>query len=490
MKNKFVTAVTTAGLLAGILGSAFVPSVKAAAGVVEWTMGADAAKDAIQPAGFVAATEEGTVALPMIIAADTAENLTLDASNFKDEFGTLITSGTISISASGSVKMADSVALYNTAKTSGSLAWAGVDKVLTVIETSATVTGAGSVTLSLGGASKTIHYTVVGALASITLTNGDAFTHLSAGKAGTANKLTYVERDSAGTTLAKSATANVTYSKDGATAGAIGAAADTTAGVYVNAGANAGELTIAAGSCAAADAGKTRTIAIKIGTVTSNTISFVCTLDGDSAVLTGAALDDTTLYAGGTAKVVYSFTDGTRQLGFGAVVGTIAVTATDFPNTFAGADSTKSAMGTFAATGLVVDKSGKATSAAAVVTANAKVAVGNRQVKLAIADANLKTAEAQAAAFTLKYSIIDEMDEEFEASISKSRFTVTADFGVAFKGKKISIVVENVATGSVVTYARKANSLGKVSYTIGRRGTFEIYAMSGDALTDTVVVKR
>jgi hypothetical protein len=217
----------------------------------------------------------------------------------------------------------------------------------------------------------------------------------------------------------------------------------------------------------------------------------VCTLAGSAAVLTGAALDDTTLYAGGTAKVVYTFTDGTRKLGFGATVGTIAVTAVDFPNSFdSAAASTKSTMGTFAATGLVVDKNGQATSADAVVTAAAKVALGNRQVKLTIADANLKTAEAQALSLTLKYSIVDEMVDDSDATIVKSKFTVTADFGAAFAKKKISIVVENVATGSVVTYSRKANSLGKVSYTIGRRGSFEIYAMSGDALTDTVLVKR
>jgi O6-methylguanine-DNA--protein-cysteine methyltransferase len=113
----------------------------------------------------------------------------------------------------------------------------------------------------------------------------------------------------------------------------------------------------------------------------------------------------------------------------------------------------------------------------------------NAYVTYTLVDSDLSTAEAQAWTKTFKFASV-EPEEEFEASISKSRFTVTADFGVAFKGKKISIVVENVATGSVVTYSRKANSLGKVSYTIGRRGTFEIYAMSGDALTDTVVVKR
>ena len=490
MKNKFVTAVTTAGLLAGILGSAFVPSVKAAAGVPVFKLGAAAAAGTnLLQAGF-SATEAGTAALPILTDINTAESLTVDVSELKDEFGTVVT-GTMSLSASGDVKfVAGGTASYNAGLTAGS-ASTGADVVISVAGVSATASGTGTVVISLGGASVTVHYDVVGPIASITLTNGDGFSHLAAGTAGTADKLTYVEKDAAGSTLTASATANVTYSKDGATAGAIGAAAATTAGVYVNAGTAAGKLTIAAGSCATADAGKTRTVAIKIGTVTSNTISFVCTLDGASAVLTSAELDDTTLYAGGTAKVVYTFTDGTRKLGFGAVVGTIAVAAVDFPNSFdSAAASTKSTMGTFAATGLVVDKNGQATSVAAVVTAAAKVALGNRQVKLTVTDADLATALAQEKVITLKYSIIDEMVDDSDATITKVKYTVTADFGAAFAKKKISFVVENIATGSVVTYVRKANASGKASYTIGRKGSFEIYAMVGDAVTDAVAVKR
>ena len=490
MKNKFVTAVTTAGLLAGILGSAFVPSVKAAAGVPVFKLGAAAAAGTnLLQAGF-SATEAGTAALPILTDINTAESLTVDVSELKDEFGTVVT-GTMSLSASGDVKfVAGGTASYNAGLTAGS-ASTGADVVISVAGVSATASGTGTVVISLGGASVTVYYDVVGPIASITLTNGDGFSHLAAGTAGTADKLTYVEKDAGGTTLTATATANVTYSKDGATAGAIGAAAATTAGVYVNAGTAAGKLTIAAGSCATADAGKTRTIAIKIGTITSNTLSFVCTLDGASAVLTSAELDDTTLYAGGTAKVVYTFTDGTRKLGFGAVVGTIAVAAVDFPNSFdSAAASTKSTMGTFAATGLVVDKNGQATSVAAVVTAAAKVALGNRQVKLTVTDADLVTASAQEKVITLKYSIIDEMVDDSDATITKVKYTVTADFGAAFAKKKISFVVENIATGSVVTYVRKANASGKASYTIGRKGSFEIYAMVGDAVTDAVAVKR
>jgi hypothetical protein len=136
-----------------------------------------------------------------------------------------------------------------------------------------------------------------------------------------------------------------------------------------------------------------------------------------------------------------------------------------------------------------IDKNGQLTAATGIVAA-AKVAVGNRQVKLTVADADLGTALDQAKSITLKYSIVDEMADDNDATISKVKYTVTADFGAAFAKKKISFVVENTATGSVVTYARKANSLGKATYTIGRKGSFEIYAMVGDVVTDAVAVKR
>ena len=500
MKNKFVTAVTTAGLLAGILGSAFVPSVKAAAGVPVWKIGTAAVTVNVSPVGFAAATEAGTSALPMVLADATVENLTITVAQLKDEFGSLVT-GTASLSASGDVIFdAASAGAYNAGYTAGSVVVGANDVVLKVEEVSATASGTGSVTITLGGASVTVYYDVLGPVASITIANGDEFTHLSADKAGSADKLTYVEKDAGGTTLTPTVLANVTYSKDGATAVApealatVAAAGTTTDGVYVELGSADGKLTIGDGSCVAADAGKTRTISIKIGTVTSNTISFVCTLDGNSAVLTGAALDDTTLYAGGVAKIVYSLTDGTRKLGFGAVVGAITVTGIDFPNTFAtvvGGVNNVSTKSTLVPTlaGLVVDKNGQATAATGI-TAAGNVAVGNRQVQLTATDSDLVTALAQEKKITLKYSIVDEMADDGDATIVKVKYTVTADFGAAFAKKKISFVVENVATGSVVTYVRKANAAGKASYTIGRKGSFEVYAMVGDAVTDAVAVKR
>ncbi len=56
MKNKFVTAVTTAGLLAGILGSAFVPTARAAAGVLDATETTFAETDALTGDGLLSTT--------------------------------------------------------------------------------------------------------------------------------------------------------------------------------------------------------------------------------------------------------------------------------------------------------------------------------------------------------------------------------------------------------------------------------------------------
>jgi len=497
IKKKFATAVATAGLLAGLFGSAFVPTAYATAGVPVWKTGAAAATVNLEPNGFATSTEAGTTALPMILADTTVETLTINVSELKDAFGTLVT-GTASLSATGDVIFdSTSAGAFNAGYTAGSVVVGGTDVVLVVEEVSATASGTGSVTITLGGASVTVYYDILGPLASITITNGDEFTHLAADKSGTADKLTYVEKDAAGSTLAATAVASVEYSKDGATAAATEAlatvanAGTTTDGVYVERGTAAGKMTIGDGSCVAADAGKTRTIALKIGTVTSNTISFVCTLGGGAAVLTGAALDDTTLYAGGTAKVIYTFTDGTRTLGFGAVIGTMAVAAVDFPNSLdSTGTTTKSTMGTWAATSLVVGKDGKATSAAAVVTAAAKVALGARLIVLSIADSDLAATTDVAKEIRVSYSIIDESVTGATLVAGPKKLKATATFGASAAGKKIAFTLENARTGAVKTYYRKANASGVATYTLRFRGTFDVTAAYGDELTDTVELKK
>jgi hypothetical protein len=478
-------------LLAGLFGSAFVPVANAAAGVPVFKLGAAAAAGTnLLQAGYVAATEAGTAALPLITIGTTAESLTIDVSELKDEFGTLVT-GTVSLAASGDVVfVAGGTASYNAGLTAGS-ALTTADIVVSVAGSSATVYGTGSVTISIGGASTTVYYDVVGPLASIVLTNGDEFTHLAAGANGTADKLTYVEKDGAGSIITASAVTAVSQSKDAATAVDVPAA--TAAGNYVLEGTAAGKLRIDAASCLAADAGKTRTVAIKIGTITSNTIQWICTLAGTSAVLTGAELADTTLYAGGSSKVTYTFTDGTRKLGFGAAIGAMAVAAVDFPNSFdtsSTVTSTKSTMGTWDATGLVVDKNGQATSVAAVVTAAAKVAVGARLVVLSIADSDLGATTDVAKEIRLSYSIIDESVTGATLVAGPKAKKATATFGASAANKKVAFTLENASTGVVKTYYRKANASGVATFTLRFRGTFDVTAAYGDELTDTVELKK
>jgi hypothetical protein len=501
IKNKLVTAVTTAGLLAGLFGSAFVPAARAAAGVPVWVLGGTGAN--LEATGHTSGTEEGTAALPYILEDTTVEDIVIDISDLKDEFGTLVT-GTASLSASGDVLFDDSSAgSFNTGKTAGSVVIDGTgDVTVTVVESSATAYGTGTVTISLGGASKTIYYDILGPLASIVLTNGDEFTHLAQDKSGTADKLTYVEKDAAGSTLPASAVTAVTYKKDGAAAAAtealaaITGAGTTADGVYVERGTGAGKLTIGDGSCVSGDEGETHTIAIVISDITSNTISFVCTLGGDKAVITAAALVDNTLYAGGSSKVIYTFTDGTRKLGFGAAIGTMAVVAVDFPNSLdSAAGSTKSnvALGggaTWDATSLTVDKNGQATSANNVITAAAKVVNGPRMVELTIADSDLGATANVEKVIEVRYSIVDLAGASGTIARSVKRTVATADFGVGAANKKVAFTLENVRNGNVKTYYRRANASGVATFTLRFVGRFEVTAAFSDEVTDTVILRK
>jgi hypothetical protein len=488
IKKKFATTVATASLLAGLFGSAFVPVAYAGAGTLDATETTFAETNTLTGDGLLSTTPLQLVSSTMAAVAETDATITFTV---EDSNGAVIPQNTVyTVTGTGTVLIAGASA--NTTSATGYVGASGA-VVIEVAASSSTAAGTGTLVLTIGGGSETVYYRAVGAVASITLTNVDAFTHLAAATAGTADALTYAEVDAAGFALPATATASVTYSKDGATAGAIGAAAATTAGTYVNAGTAAGKLTIASGSCATADAGKTRTIAIKIGTITSNTVSFICTLGGGSAVLTGAALADNTLYPLGTSKVTYTFTDGTRQLGFGAVIGTMAVVAVDFPNSLNSVSvSTKSniATATWDATGLVVDKSGKATSAAVVVTAAATVAVGPRMVLLSIADSDLAATTDVAKEIKLSYSIVDEGVTAATLVAGPKKLKATATFGASAANKKIAFTLENATSGVVKTYYRKADASGVATFTLRFRGTFDVTAAYGDELTDTVELKK
>jgi hypothetical protein len=482
MKNKFVTAVTTAGLLAGILGSAFVPSVKAAAGVLDATETTFAETNTLTGDGLLSTTPLQLVSATMAAVNEADATITFD---IEDSSGTDLPAGSIyTATTTGPIRIANGTALV----TSVEGYYGGTSLVLEIAASSTTATGTGTLTIRVGGGSETVYYRAVGATSALTLTNKGA-TALAGGKASEVNKIELAVVDAAGFALATPEDADVTWELGTGSAGAIGdvVAAD-----------DDGKFSLDTTACDAAtsltavgDTAKSYIVRAKVGDVYSNYVTVKCTDDGEFAKITGATASAKTADLSGTITVTFTVQDGFgNALGYGAVVdingaGGHELAGTYYPTANAAAGDTKGSLATAGRTGdVTISTVGSWTN---VITVDSWAR--NAYVTYTLVDSDLSTAEAQAWTKTFKFASV-EPEEEFEASISKSRFTVTADFGVAFKGKKISIVVENVATGSVVTYSRKANRLGKVSYTIGRRGTFEIYAMSGDALTDTVVVKR
>jgi hypothetical protein len=483
MKNKFVTAVTTAGLLAGILGSAFVPSVKAAAGVLDATETTFVETDDLTGDGLLSTTPIQLVSATMAGVDHAGATITFTV---EDSNGAVIPQNTVwTATASGSLRISKAVA--NVTSSSGYVGAAG-EVVLNVAASSATATGTGTLTLTIGGGSETVYYRAVGAVSTITLANGGA-TALAGGVASEAGKITAATKDASGFALTAPADGDISWEL---ATGSAGAAAD------VNEGGAAGVYDLTVDACDAAvsltdvgDTAKSFTVRAKIGDLYSNYISVKCTDDGSFAKITGATASARSADVGGTITVTFTVQDGFgNALGYGAVVDIVGAGGHElagayYPTANAAAGDTK---GSLAAAGLTGDVTiSTVGSWTNVITVDSWAR--NAYVIYTLKDSDESTAEAQAWTKTFKFASVEPADE-FEASISKSRFTVTADFGAAFKGKRISIVVENVATGSVVTYSRRANSLGKVSYTIGRRGSFEIYAMSGDTLTDTVLVKR
>jgi hypothetical protein len=66
----------------------------------------------------------------------------------------------------------------------------------------------------------------------------------------------------------------------------------------------------------------------------------------------------------------------------------------------------------------------------------------------------------------------------------------SASFGTGAAGATVIFTVERVSTGTVTNYYRKANASGVATFTLRKRGTFEVTAVFGDSITDTVTLKK
>jgi len=66
----------------------------------------------------------------------------------------------------------------------------------------------------------------------------------------------------------------------------------------------------------------------------------------------------------------------------------------------------------------------------------------------------------------------------------------SASFGAGAAGATVIFTVERVSTGTVTNYYRKANASGVAKFTLRKRGTFEVTAVFGDSITDTLTLKK
>ncbi len=74
-------------------------------------------------------------------------------------------------------------------------------------------------------------------------------------------------------------------------------------------------------------------------------------------------------------------------------------------------------------------------------------------------------------------------------TVGPKKLKATADFGPAAGKKKIAFVLES-ASGSTKTFYRRANASGVATYTLNLRGTWTVYATFGDEISDTGTMRK
>jgi hypothetical protein len=287
-----------------------------------------------------------------------------------------------------------------------------------------------------------------------------------------------VVKDAAGFTLAAPADNTVGWTLG---TGSVGATTDV-----VEAD-NDGKYSLATTACDTDEGGKTFSAYATIGTVNSNTISVTCTEAGTKAKITNVALASTTVSPGQPLKINFTVVDEDgRTLGYGAALTFVTtghkVTRTLVPGDIATGDN---------ATLTVADVTATTVVGTATQTITASNMPGSYAVIIAIGDADLNTTGDQAAEYSLAYTVTNAAAGGADATLAAGpkKLKATATFGASAANKKVAFTLEN-ANGVVKTYYRKANASGVATFTLRFKGTFEVTASYGDAITDTVTLKK
>jgi hypothetical protein len=545
IKNKLVTAVTTAGLLAGLFGSAFVPAANAArVGAADPAPKASVTTVTEDDAGFIM---EGATNKFGFRSSDADKGV----GGALDEVAI-----TFAIKSAGSEEVEDADLKAVSSNSAVQVAWAytnagvastceAVDDIAGAFATTdivleapggvtgeyvlclaaATATSAGTSTVTISAAAegteefvvlKTLTVTAIGPIASLTLSITDGYKYVAEGNSELGEWLTVVGKDSNGTIingdddtisagfdLVDTITAwedNPEHS-DGDTA--IEFFAGDSGEDNADGGSTLydleGDTCISNDDEDLTDAGDSFSLKIQnaAGSVVSNAITITCTTDSTGvARVTGVTAEATSgleTYnetAVGSDDELSLFAtvvdeDG-RPMGDGS-------TAVDFDWSIDGAAVIEG--GFFDADDDNVAIGGKV-ELGALCTIDAGICdappnldfgrAGRFTYVLTADDSNLSTALDVEADFTLTYTVVGEDASTISGTrnAAKTRATITADMGESNAFVRVEFYVE-LANGNVKTYVRRANADGIATLVQARRRT-TVYVYADEAETGGV----
>jgi len=508
IKNKLVTAVTTAGLLAGLFGSAFVPAANAAAATSD--------PATVTAAEYTAVTGKGTSARPYGLAtadlAATGIGVDLTVKDFAATPAVVVSKPLTYTASSGFYVHATSAACAaNGAATAASVTQAtsalGL-ACLTVKAASLTqAPGVGTVTISsVNGVIKTLYFANLGSVASVAIAvrSANFSNYIAVSNTALTDYLTFTAKDSAGTVLEAAASGDFTHTNT-----AVGT-------VYSDGTGAAGRLNLSAAACNGTKvSGDTITVKVThtATSVVSNTVTLTCTgtanaisalslYDADFNVLNGITGSEKTV------DVYATLVDASnRPVGEGAA----AVDFTTVAGVFADVDGLDQAAHiSFApidTTENEIDFSGEITANTVAVLNEVQLgtwvlrtdAYGKQSLRITVPNNDLAYAASSGltkkSVFTVSYT-----SEDFSTAAGSGTGTAAITAGAKLKtatitisaaaGKLVTVTIEKVSTGKTFTYYRKANASGVAKFTIRRTGTWEVFASYGDNVTDTVKLKK
>ncbi len=524
MKNKFVTAVTAASLLATIFGSSVMaagrptPPVAPTGPIARYT-GTPVEGAAVTQAGSTTTFGFYSNASNVAVASATA-NLTYTffvAGAANAGTTSLALADLKAVSSNSNIVVAwayaaaDGVAAACSALDTPLGSFAATDIVEGVAETTetagnyklcvaaktSTTAANGTITVYASKAGltasswvsmKTVSITAIGALKTLDLSLTTGYTYVAGENAAIDGALTLVGKDANGTVLngaTGSITAGVALSgvaesdtnPTNASGSAIGfftvASDDAVAVGSANAGSmrlfdiDAAACSVGNGDNLLSDSGKAYNLAVAAGLIESNAVSITCTGDGSKAVLKSVAADVTSF----KGKTYASATGGTTFKIIGTIVDENGLpmgngaTAMDFgPETFTGLTAL-----TVASLDVDLDESEVVGGKAQIATlAPTNMSYKTHKYSIAVADSDLGASAAVAKTYSLTYAVSNPTTITVKMNAAKTVATVTVNFGEDAADESAYLNVETV-TGKFTEYRKIANASGVATWTIALR---------------------